>query len=627
MGLRHTSAALLLLGVASLAIAPAVIADTYEFRHGTSYLQPLRYGPDFEHFDWANPNAPKGGTIRAAEMGTFDSFNGILDKGRVAAGVTRGGLHALIYDSLLEQAQDEPAAYYSRLAEGIWVADDYRRFAIRLRKDARWHDGTPLTVDDVIFTFETLRDKGAAGVRTALRELGTIEQIGPREVLFATREGALSNPDLVYVVGGYSVLPKHYWKDRDITKTTVEPPLGSGPYRVGEYSLGRNLTLERVPDYWGAELPVNVGRYNFDRIKFDYFRDESVMLESQKGDVIDVRTETVSKNWMTAYGFPAVRAGHFKRELVDLSRPWGLWAPVIWNLDVDKFKDIRVREALWLMSEFRWTNRVLMYGFYNYAKSYFYNSPMASSGIPSEKELELLEPWRGKIPDRVFTHEWVGNETEGFGYNRENVKRALALMKEAGWEIRDGVMTNVETGQPFEIDFIFGSPFGLRQELPFMAWLNRIGIETSARAMETSNWLYRTRNGKFDATHMGFTASNVPGIMLRNRLGTSAADSDGGQNWGNIRNPAVDAMIEHVMAARNIDDFYAATRALDRILLWSFYYVPGLAAPGYRLVYWNRFGQPDDPPRLLRPAWLDTWWWDEEKAGVVAEGMAELTGK
>ena len=624
MGVR---ARLLAAAVAVLASAPSLGAEAYEFAHGTAYLQPLKYGPDFKHFDWANPNAPKGGTIRAAEMGTFDSFNGVLDKGRVAAGVTRLGLHALIYDSLLEQAQDEPAAYYGRLAEGIWVADDYRRFVIRLRENARWHDGKPLTAEDVVYTFETLRDKAAAGVRTALRELGTIEQIGPREILFATREGAQSNPDLVYVVGGYSILPKHYWESRDINKTTVEPPLGSGPYRVGEFSLGRNLILERVPDYWGAELPVNVGRYNFDRVKFDYFRDESVMLESQKGDVIDVRTETVSKNWMTAYGFPAVKAGHFKRELVDLSRPWGLWAPVIWNLDVDKFKDIRVREALWLMSEFRWTNRVLMYGFYNYAKSYFYNSPMASSGMPFAKELELLEPWRGQIPDRVFTNEWVGNETKGFGYNRDNVKRALALMKEAGWEIQDGVMTNIETGQPFEIDFIFGSPFGLRQELPFMAWLNRIGIKTSARAMETSNWLYRTRNGKFDGTHMGFTASNVPGIMLRNRLSTSAADSEGGQNWGNIRNPAVDAMIDHVMAARNIDDFYAATRALDRILLWSFYYVPGLGAPGYRLVYWNRFGQPTDPPRLLRPAWLDTWWWDEEKAQVVAEGMAELTGK
>ena len=615
------------IGALLLAATTHAFADGIRFSHGTANLQPLKYPPDFTHFAWVNPEAPKGGTIRAAEMGTFDSFNGILDKGRVAAGTARSGLHALIYASLLEQAHDESAAFYGRLAEGIWVAEDYRRFAIRLRDAAHWHDGKPVTVEDVIWTFDTLREKGAAGVRTALRELGSVEQIGPREILFATREGAQSNPDLVYVVGSYSILPKHYWADRDVTKTTVQPPLGSGPYRIGEYSIGRNLVLERVEDYWGQDLPVMRGRFNFDEIKFDYFRDESVMLESQKGDVIDVRTETVSKNWMTAYTFPAVKAGYFKRELVDISRPWGLWAPVIWNLDINKFQDIRVREALWLMSEFRWTNRVLMYGFYNYAKSYFYNSPMASEGMPSAKELELLEPWRGQIPDRVFTEEWTGNETSGYGFSRDNAKRALALFSEAGWEIQNGVMTNIETREPFEIDFIFGSPFGLRQELPFMAWLNRIGIHTTARAMETSNWLYRMRNGKFDASQMGFTASNVPGIMLRNRLSTSAADSDGGQNWGNIRNPAVDAMIEHVMAARDIDDFYSATRALDRILLWSHYYVPGLGAPGYRLVYWDRFGQPENPPRLLRPAWLDTWWWDEAKARRVAEGMAALPGK
>ncbi|MCY4013124.1 MAG: extracellular solute-binding protein [Gammaproteobacteria bacterium] len=593
------------------------------YAHGTSYLEPLKYEAGFAHFDYVDPNAPKGGMVRAADRGTYDSFNGILDRGRVARGFERLGEWAVNYDRLLEQSIDEPASYYGRLASGVWVADDYREFAFKIRDGAYWHDGTPLTAADVVFTFETLREKAAVGVRSALLELGTIKRISDDEVLFTTKPNASGNPDLVFAIGSYSILPKHYWETRDISKTTVEPPLGSGPYRIGEYMFGRWIIHERVEDYWGADLPVNQGRYNFDRLKIDYFKDESVMLESQKGDVIDIRTETVSKNWMTGYDFPAVHDGYFKRELLELARPWGLWAPVMWNLDVPKFQDIRVREALWLLSEFRATNRILMYGFYNYAKSYFYNSRMASDGLPSERELALLEPWRGQIPDRAFTEPWVGNETDGYGFDRDNVKRAVELFRQAGWEIRDGVMVNVETGEPFTVEFVFGSPFGLRQETPLMNMMNRVGIATTARNLEVSNWLYRMRSGKFEGGQMSFVPGFVPGIMLRNRLSTAAADSPGGQNWGRIRSPAIDAMIDHVMAARTPEDFYAATRALDRILLWSFYYIPGLGSPGYRLVYWDRFGRPEQPP-LQRPAWFDTWWWDDERAERVRRGLATL---
>ncbi len=603
------------------------LVHAFDYSHGTSYIEPLKYDADFSHFEYVNPDAPKGGTLRAPDMGTFDSFNGILDKGRVVNGFARLGEGNLVYDRLLEPSIDEPASYYGRLATGIWVAEDFTQFAFKIREGARWHDGIPLTVEDVVHTFETLKENGAAGVKTALMELDTIEKISDNEVLFTTRPGARSNPDLVFVVGGYSILPKHYWATRDISKTTLLPPLGSGPYRAGKIELGRNIILERVDDYWGAEIPVNRGRYNFDRVKYDYFRDESVQLEAIKGDVIDIRNETVSKNWTVAYGFPAVQAGYFKKELVDLARPWGLWGPIMWNLDRKRFQDIRVREALWLLSEFRLTNRILMHGFYNYAKSYFYNSPMASSGLPSKEELALLEPLRGRIPDRVFSEPWLGNETSGYGYDREHLKRSLQLFKEAGWQVRDGVMVNVETGQPFRISFIFISPFSLRQETPFMRMLNMVGIETTARSPELSNWLYRMRNGKFDGGSISFESGNVPGLMLRNRLGTASANSEGGQNWNRIRDAAVDVMVDHVMAARTPEDFYAATRALDRILLWNFYYIPGLGAPGYRLVYWDKFGIPENRSRLQRAAWLDTWWWDESKAERVRAGMAELTSR
>ncbi len=604
-----------------------ISVNAIEYSHGTSYIEPLKYSADFSHFDYVNPDAPKGGTVRFPDYGTYDSFNGILDKGRVEGRSYRLGPTMALYDRLLEPAIDEPASHYGRLAAGVWVSDDYKQFAFKIRDGAYWHDGEPLTADDVVFTFSVMQKHGAAGVKSALYELGSIERISENEVLFKTKPNSPGNPDLVFTVGGYSILPKHYWEKRDITKTTAEPPLGSGPYRIGQFQMGRNITYERVENYWGADIAVNKGRFNFDRLKYDYFRDESVMLEALKGDVIDIREETVSKNWVTAYGFPAVEAGFLKKDLVDISKPWGLWAPIHWNMDKKKFQDVRVREALWLMSEWSWTNRVLMYGFYNYAKSYFYNSPMASSGLPSEKELALLEPWRGQIPDRVFTHEWVGNETSGYGYDRDNVKRALELMQAAGWELRDGIMTNIETGEPFTVSLIFNSPFSLRQETPLMRMLNLIGIKSTARQLELSNWLHRMRNSQFDGTCRSFEPTNTPGIYLRNQLGSASADSKGGQNWSNIRNPAVDAMIEQVMAARNPEDFYAATRALDRILLWNFYYIPGLGSPGRRQVYWDKFGQPELTSRLLRVAPHDTWWWDDTQAENVAKGMAELTGR
>lgn len=610
---------------AILVLSPMVRA--FDYSHGTSYLDPLKYDADFTHFGYVNPDAKKAGILRYPEMGTFDSFNNILDKGRVAGGHSFLGVGNLVYDRLLERSIDERSSYYGRLAEGVWVSDDFKQMAFKIRDNAFWHDGTPLTAADVVFTFNTFKEHGSAGIKTALMDLATIERVSKNEILFTAHPDSLANPTLVFALGAYPILPEHYWATRDITKTTTKPPLGSGPYRVAKYELGRNITLQRVDDYWGADLPVNRGRYNFDRVKIDYFRDESVMLEAHKGDVIDVRHETVSKNWSTGYDFPAARAGYFKKEMVELAQPWGLWGPLMWNLDRKRFQDIRVREALWLLSDFRWTNRVLMYGVYNYANSFFYNSPMASSGLPSEAELALLEPWRGEIPDRVFTHPWVGNESDGFGYDRDKVRRSIQLFKEAGWQVRDGVMVNDASGEPFKINFIFISPYALRQETPMMNMLNMVGIYTTAKAPELSNWLYRMRNGKFDGGSASFVPSNTPGLQLRNRFGTASANTESGQNWIRIRDPAVDAMIDHVLAARKSEDFYAATRALDRILLWNFYYIPGLGSPGYRLVYWDKFGRPEHRQGLQRAAWLDTWWWDDSKVERVRKGMSILTRK
>ena len=592
-----------------------------EYRHGISYVLPLRYAADFQHFRYANPEAPKGGGIRVPQMGTFDNYNAIVEIGRLAAGY--GAMGSLVYDRLLEDSIDEPASAYVRLADGVAVEQDYRWTAFRLREDARWHDGHPITVDDVLFTFDAIREHGSVALRTALAELAEIVPIGARELCFVTRAGTEPNPILPFIYGRIAILPKHYWQGRDIAKTTTEPPPGSGPYRLRRAEFGRSLVYERVPDYWGQDIAVNKGRYNFDSVKFDYFRDENVMLQANKGDVVDVREESISKNWATQYDFPAAELGLFRAELRQVTRIWGLWWPTFWNLDRARFRDIRVREALWLLRDFDFINRVYFYSFYNHGVSFFQNSAMAHDGLPSAKELALLEPWRGQIPERVFTQPFRQPPNDGYGINRDHVKRALELFEAAGWQIVDGVMRNQETGEPFTIDFIFVSPFGIRSNTPYMAQLNRLGIATTARAPEVSNWLYRSRTGRFDANGVNYDPSHMPGLQLRNRFGSASAQVDYGQNWPGIESPAVDALIEAVNRARSAEDLYAATRALDRVLLWSFYFIPGPSAPGMRLAFWDRFGEVGSEG-LAHVPYIDAWWWDEAKAVRVAAGIAAL---
>ncbi len=607
--LQYAAAALtVFLGGASLA---------QEYRHGISYIEPLKYPADFPHFDYVNPQAPKGGTLRLAVLGTFDNFNIIVEKGRDAEHVD-----TLTFDRLLEQSMDEPATWYPRLATAVAVDPDYRWVRFRLDPDARWHDGAPLTARDVAFTFEAIRERGAVAFRTALGDLDRVERISEHEVRFVTRAGRPRNPLLPFVYAGFRILPAHYWAGRDISKTTVEPGLGSGPYRVAEVDFGRSVVYERVDDYWGRDLPSMKGRFNWERVKFDHFRDSNVMVEAHKGDVVDVRQETVAKNWATQYDFPALRAGLFRRELVHLTRPWGLWWPVFWNLDRERFRDPRVREALWLMYDFPWANRVLLFGVYDHGHSLFHNSKMAQSGLPSRDELRLLEPFRDELPRRLFTEPFRAPPSSGVGHNRGNVRRAIALFREAGWIIDDGVLRHRDTGEPFTIDFVFLG-MTLRSRLPYLDALNRIGIRTTGRAPEASNWLYRMRSGDFDAGVYIYRPTNTPGLELEAHFGSAGADQEYSRNWANIRDPVVDALIGEVQTARDAREFYAATRALDRVLLWRFYFVPGSAQPGYRLVWWDRFGIPESGP-LLREAFLDTWWWDEARARRVAEGIERL---
>lgn len=618
-------------GVTRCVVAPGLMlvlvcsmsAAAVDYRHGVAFVGELKYPPDFEHFDYVNPQAPKGGRLRLPIQGTWDSFNNFVGRGRTPTGVDFGGSANLIYDRWLERSADEPTSQYLRLAEGVAVAEDYSWVQFKLRDGARWHDGTPLTVDDVIFSFDTYKEHGSAAIKTLLNGIEQIEKVGPREVRYIVTDDEMKNAAMMLIVGQLPVLPKHYWETRDVSRTTVEPPLGSGPYRIGRFVVGRYVEYERVEDYWGRDLPVNRGRYNFDVVKIDAFRDEAVMREGHKADVIDVRNETVSKAWASQYDFPAVRKGLFKRELVKLNRPEGLWWPVFWNLRVERFQDVRVREALFLLYDFDYINRVLMFGFYDRGVSYFQQSEFAQRGLPSADELALLEPWRGQIPERVFTEVFDPPVTSGYGPARDQIKRALELLGEAGWMIDGGVLRNSETGEPFSIEFIVVSPMAVRSILPFMASLHRAGIETSARAPEISNWLYRMRARQFDGGVQRFTPSAMPGFQLLRMFGSASADMEFGQNWPGVKNPALDFLIEQMIGAQTENQLVAAARAFDRIMLWNFYHVPGLVRPGYRLTYWDRFGQPETEP-LSRPAYLDTWWWDPERAARVDAGMTEL---
>lgn len=606
-----------------IALLVGALAHGTQYQHGIIFVGELKYPADFEHFDYVNPDAPKGGHMRLPNQGTWDSFNNFVGRGRPATGVNFSGSANLLYDRWLEQSADEPTSQYLRLASGVAVAEDFSWVQFKLRADARWHDGEPITVDDAIFSFDAFKEHGSPALKTALMDVERIEQVGPSEVRYVIAENAIKNASLPLIIGQLPMLPEHYWRSRDVSRTTVKPPLGSGPYRIGKFAVGRYVEFDRVEDYWGRDLPVNRGRYNFDRVKFDYFRDESVMREAHKANVLDVRNETVSKAWASAYDFPAVHQGLFKRELIKLDRPEGLWWPIFWNLRLERFQDIRVREALFLLYDFQFINRVLMFGFYDRGVSYFQQSAFAQEGLPTADEIELLEPWRDQIPERVFTTEYRPPATTGYGPNREQIKLALELFADAGWVITDGAMRDAETGRRFRIDFIVVSPMLVRSLLPYIGTLRRVGIDANARSPEVSNWLFRMRANEFDAGMQRFTPSTTPGFQLLQLYGSDSADADFGQNWAGVKNPVVDALIGRMIQAKTERQLVSATRAFDRVMLWNFYHVPGMVRPGYRLTYWDRYGRPEAKP-LSRPVFLDTWWWDGARAARVEAGLTAL---
>jgi len=593
----------------------AAPAAERNWRHGLSLFGDLKYPAGFKQFDYVNADAPKGGAARQVAIGTFDNFNTVVAgvKGTLAADID------IIYETLLVPALDEVAAGYGLLAEAVSYPDDFSYASYRLRAAAQWHDGKPVTPDDVIFSFNAFK-KYSPMLAAYYRHVAKLEQTGDREITF-TFDGP-GNRELPQIVGELTVLPKHWWqgndpngKQSDIGETTLEPPLGSGAYRIKEFSAGRTIVYQRVPDHWSRAINVSVGVNNFDELRFDYFRDTTVALEAFKGDAVDWRDENSAKNWATAYDFPAVADKRVVLEQFPI-RSVGMMQAFAFNIRRAKFADPRLRLAFNYALDFEEMNKQFFYGQYTRIASYFQGTELAATGLPQGRELELLETIRDKVPAELFTAQYT-NPVGGNPDNvRNNLRQALRLLKEAGYEVRNQQLVNAQTGEPYTVEFLsqLTDPAFERIFLFYKPSLERLGINVSVRNVDDSQYQNRLRNWDFDIVTMSRGESLSPGNEQRAYWGSQAADQPGSRNVIGIKNPAVDAMIDAVIFAKSRDDLVAATKALDRVLLWNYYVVPQWSYPFERSVRWDRFGHPDSLPKYGASAFPTVWWWDADKA-------------
>jgi len=593
-------------------ISPADAQDK-NWRHGLSLFGDLKYQAGFAQFDYVNANAPKGGAVRQIAIGTFDNFNIAVAgvKGSLAGGID------LIYDTLLAQALDEVSSEYGLLAEAVNYPDDFSFASYRLRAEAKWHDGNPVTPDDVIFSFDAFK-KYSPQLAAYYRHVVKAEQTGEREITF-TFDGP-GNRELPQIVGQLTILPKLWWdgsgadgKKRDIGGTTLEPPLGSAAYRIKEFSAGRSIIYERVKDYWGSGLNVNRGRSNFDELRFEYFRDTTVALEAFKADTVDWRTENSAKDWATAYDFPAVTDKRVLLEEFPLNNI-GVMQAFAFNVRRAKFQDPRVRRAFNYAFDFEGMNKEIFYGQYTRTASYFQGTELASTGLPAGRELELLETVRDKVPAEVFTTAYTNPVSGNPEAVRNNLREALRLFKQAGYEIRNQQLVDGKTGAPYTVEFLADQPSFERIFLFYKPSLERIGITVSVRSVDDAQYENRLRNWDFDVITASWGESLSPGNEQRGYWGSQAADQTGSLNLIGIKNPAVDAMINAIIFAKSRDDLVAATKALDRVLLWNHYVVPQWTYPYVRSARWDRFSHSDPLPKYGASAFPTVWWWDADKA-------------
>ena len=579
----------------------------------------LKYPAGFRHFDYVNPQAPKGGTLRLAALGTFDNFNQVVAglKGLFAAAA------GTICDTLMVASLDEPMANYGLIAEEVGHSPNFATISFRLRAAARHHDGTPITVEDVIFSFEAFK-KTNPFIGAFYRDVEKVEKSGEREVTF--RLGSPGNHEMPIVLGQLRVLPRHWWegtdaagKKRDIGATILEPPLGNAAYRIKEFVAGRRVVYERVKDYWAKDLNVNVGRDNFDEVRYEYFRDPTIALEAFKADHVDWRIENSAKNWAMAYDFAAVKE---KRVVLEEfpQRDRGMMRAFAFNLRRDKFRDPRVRQAFNFAFDFEEMNKQFFFGQYRRINSYFEGTELACSGLPQGEELKILEPLRDKVPPEVFTTPYANPVSGTAEKVRANRQEGMRLMAAAGYEVRDHKQVNVKTGEVLtaEILNLTSDPLGSERFILFYKpSLARLGIDISVRSVDDIQYENRLRDFDFDIMIATWPQSLSPGNEQRDLWSSQAADTPGSRNYVGIKNPAVDALIDRVIFAKSRADLVAATRALDRVLLWNQYVVPLFTDDRLRAARWDRFGKPDALPNYGGAAFPAVWWWDAEKAAKI----------
>ena len=618
----HSTAAVLAapafgaLGAGTFSVSAA--AQGRQWKHGLSLFGEPQYPPGFKHFDYVNPSAPQGGTVRRIAFGTFDNFNQVVAgvKGSLAMGTE------LITESLMTPALDEVSTEYGLLAEAVSFPEDRSSVTYRLRANAHWHDDEPVTPDDVIFSFFAWKENSPE-LGAYYRHVTKAEKSGERDITF-TFDGP-GNRELPQIVGQLPILPKHWWeatdssgRKRDVTQTTLEPPLGSGPFRLKEFIAGRTLVYERVADYWGKDLNVNIGTNNFAQMRYEYYRDSTVALEAFKADQVDYRTENSAKNWATAYDFPAVRDKKVVMEEFPI-RNIGVMQAFAFNIRRPKFQDPRVRRAFNFGFDFEEMNRQIFFGLYQRISSYFQGTELACSGVPEGQELVILETVKDKVPPELFTHPYtnpVGGDPQKV---RNNLREAVALLRDAGYEIRDTKLVHAKTGEPFSVEFLAEDPTTERILLFFKPSLERLGMDVAVRTVDSAQYENRLRQFDFDIIVANWGESLSPGNEQRGYWGSQAADQPGSRNLVGIKNPAVDELINRVIFSKDRAELVAATHALDRVLLWNFYVVPQWASSVVRTARWDRFGRPTTLPKYGLSGFPTIWWWDAEKAAKLPQ--------
>ena len=596
--------------VALFLAAGTAVAETVRESHGLSRYGDLKYDEAFLHFDYANPDAPKGGEARFFSFGGFDTLNAYSLRGRKAAGLLR------LYDTLLKRANDEATAAYGLLADRVRVPDDHSWVAFRLRPEARWHDGTPVTADDVIWSLETLRGSGLPIYATYYANV--VEAVAEDGGWVRFAFDGPGNVELPLILGELPILPRHWYEDRDFAQASLDFPMGSGPYRVVDVDPGRSITYERDDNYWGVDLAVNAGFYNFDRIRYDEYLDLDIAMEAFKANAYDFRSENNSKRWATSYRGDMFDNGSVIVETITHRRPLGIQG-FVFNLRREKFADARVREALALAFDFEWANRNLFYGQYRRSVSYFSNSEFVARDVPDAAERDLLERYGDSLGEAVFGEAPLPPVTDGSGNNRTNLRKAWALLVEAGWTVQDGVLTD-SAGTPMEIEFLMVQPAFERILQPFRTQLERLGVRLKIRSIDTAQYKERLDNFNFDMVVTSFGQSPSPGNEQRNFWGSAAADVPGSNNLAGIRSPVIDALIEEIIYAGTRAQLVTATRVLDRVLRHGHYLIPNWHLDYDRVAWWDKFGQPDviSDDGIV----LDTWWIDSTKAAALSERIS-----